>query len=198
MKTLIAMAAALLMGSAFAQETNGTTHMFEFSSTAMESGALKFLRNKTPGNDASNNVALDITLNYAYSLPTLQNLQLGGRLNYNKLDQKATNTEDYGLSALAYWNFRDANGKLDLTNSVFAKILLGYSWNHNYGSGGSSDEVSNLEVAVGKRWTMAKWGANHLVYSPEVAWNTTNSTTNSAAGYTNGLEIRFLQFSVFF
>jgi len=199
MKTIIALAAALTVGAAYAQ-TSGTghTHMFEFSSSTVEKGVLGFKQTKTPGNRSENTSEWNLGVNYAYSIPAMPAIQLGGRLNYLKDNSSSTDTENYGAAILAYWNFRDGNGALDLSNSLFAKVLVGMSWINRYGSSANNEELTNAEIALGKRMSLNRWGAAHLVYSPEIAWTTLNSTTNASTGYAQGLELRFLQFSVFF
>jgi hypothetical protein len=42
------------------------------------------------------------------------------------------------------------------------------------------------------------FGVKHISYTPEVALQTINSTTNDSLDYSQSLEFRFLQFSVFF
>jgi hypothetical protein len=197
MKTIIALGTALLlMGSAFAQEGGngaGYKHMFEFNADSVLKGALSFDKSKTPGKDADNDTQLDLNLNYAYALPTMPRLQLGGRLNYLKDTNSGGDIENYGLQVGAIWNHT-----ADLQNSLYASLYLGMLWNKEYGSDGGNDEVRVSTIAVGKRFAMDRWGIKHLTYSPEIALQNQNSTTGGDFEYTQSLQFRFLQFSVFF
>lgn len=197
MKTIFAMAAALLIsGSALAQDFGaGYRHMFEFNADSVLGGLFSFDKSKTPGKKADNDTELDLRLNYAYSLPSMPRIQLGGRLNYLKDTNTAGDIENWGFQVGAIWNH-----SADLQNSMYASLYLGMLWNRVYGSaaGNTMDEVRQSTIAIGKRFSMDRWGIKHLTYSPEIALQNENSTTGGNFEYQQSLQFRFLQFSVFF
>lgn len=202
MKTILALATALVMGtSAYAQESpldssSGSRHMFEFNADSVLQGILSFDKSKTKGGSADNDTQLELHLNYAYSLPTMPRLQLGGRVNYEKGTEGGRgDLEDYGLEVGAIVNWMS-----DLENSPYASLYLGMGWDNTYGNpaAGRKDEVLSSTLAVGKRFAMDEWGIKHLVYTPEIALENLNSTTGSALEYSQNIQVRFLQFAVFF
>jgi hypothetical protein len=192
MKTILALTTALLMSSSvFAQ----TTHMFEFNADSVLQGVLSFDKSKTRGNSADNDTQLGLNLNYAYSIPTMPRLQIGGRLNYEKGTEGGRGDfEDYSAQVGAIVNMWD-----DLRDSPYASLYVGYGWDNTYGvSEGRKDEVLTSTLAVGKRFALDRWGIKHLTYTPEIALQNMNSTTGSALEYSQNIQLRFLQFSVFF
>ncbi len=201
MKTIFAaVATALLMGSAFAQEgtspmasPSGSRHMFEFNADSILRGIISFDKSKTRGNSADNDTQLNLNLNYAYSLPTMPRLQLGGRMLYLKDVNSSGDVESYGAQVGAILNHT-----ADLENSAYASLYLGMLWDREYQTGGGNDETRIATAAVGKRFSMEPWGIKHLVYQPEVAFQAKNSTTSGSFDYSQDLQLRFLQFSVFF
>jgi len=200
MKTIIALGTALLlMGSAFAQDGMGSgagyKHMFEFNADSVLRGIFSFDKSKTPGNSADNDTQLDLRLNYAYALPEMPRIQLGGRVNYLKDTNTAGDIENYGFQVGGIWNHT-----ADLQNSMYASLYLGMLWNRVYGSaaGNTMDEVLQSTLAVGKRFSMDRWGIKHLTYTPEIALQNQNSTNGGNLEYSQSLQFRFLQFAVFF
>lgn len=205
MKTILALstATALMMGTvAYAQEgsspmasSSGTTHMFEFNAQSILSGIFAFSKSKTKGSDADNNTTLDFEFNYAYTLPQMPRLQLGGRVNYlSGTTAGRGDVEDYGAAIGAI-----LNSSTDLKNSAYVSLYWGLEWANTYGSGqGAHDEVGTTSLALGKRFSMEPWGIKHFTYTPEIAFVNEDSTTESALAYSQNLEFRFLQFSAFF
>ena len=204
MKTILAFTTALLIGAAaHAQEAtspmdsaSGSRHMFEFNADSILQGVLSFEKAKTRGSSADNDTQLDLSLNYAYSLPTMPRLQTGARINYEKGTEAGRgDLEDYDIQVGGIVNHTE-----DLKNSLYASLYLGFGWANTYGNGalGRRDEILTSTLAVGKRFAMEKWGINHLTYTPEVALENINSTTGSALEYSQNIQFRFLQFSVFF
>lgn len=200
MKTIIALGTALLlMSSAFAQDGMGAgagyKHMFEFNADSVLGGLFSFDKSKTPGKSADNDTELDLRLNYAYALPAMPRIQIGGRLNYLKDTNTAGDIENYGFQVGGIWNH-----SADLQNSIYASLYLGLLWNRVYGSaaGNTMDEVRQTTLAFGKRFAMDRWGVKHLTYSPEIALQNENSTNGGNFEYQQSLQFRFLQFSVFF
>lgn len=213
MKIIVALTTALLMGSAFAQmkssgpqgvtaqvdramaSSSGQSHMIEFNADALLDGVLSFTKSKTRGSSADNDMVLDLRLNYAYTVPTMPRLQLGGGVMYfSGTEAGRGDVEDYGFNVAAYLNHKE-----DLQNSAYVSLKWGIEWAHTYGGAGSgTDEVGTLQLAVGQRMDLSRWGIKHLTYTPEIAFVNQDSSTRSALEYSQNLEFRFLQFSVFF
>ncbi len=225
MKTFIALATVLLMGSAYAQSDydsdfdstpsdydssdsywgsdRGTgegssggsdQHMIESNVDSLVRGAYSFDKSKTRGSSADNDSQLDLVLNYAVKFK--DNWQGGVRLNYLKDTASAGDREDYGFQVGAFYNFSE-----NLMESMYLSLFTGLEWNNFYGSGTADDEVWKTTLAFGKRFGLARWNVAHLVYSPEIALVTANSTTGSEGSnleYSQSVQLRFLQFSLFF
>jgi hypothetical protein len=191
MKKLLALTTALLAGSAFAQTPR---HMIEFNADSSILGNLSFSRTKNAGGESDRRTNLNLDLNYAYSLQNMPRLQLGGNFLYNAGGNPGRgNFEDYFAQVGAWWNHRET-----LNDTLYIKALAGFGWANNYTRGTRKDEATMLTLAVGHRFPLARWGMNHLVYSPEIAFQNTNSTTGGDLEYSQDLQIRFLQFSVLF
>lgn len=217
MKTIVALGlgSALLIGSAHAQvrssgpqgaspmdtldravaSSSGSQHMFEFDADDLLNGVLSFGKSKSRGSSSSNSTNLDLRLNYAYTVPTMPRLQVGGGIAYSSGSTAGRGDfEDYGFNLAAY-----LNQKTDLQNSAYVSAKWGIEWAHTYGgSGRGKDEVGTLQLAVGQRMDLSRWGIKHLVYTPELAFVNKDSSTRSALEYSQSLELRFLQFSLFF
>lgn len=199
MKKIIAALSCLFVGSAFAQTSGGPTHMFEFNADSVLGGLVSLDKSKSRGKSADNDVQFDFNLNYAYSLPGMPALQLGGRVNYNKGTEGGRGDfEDYGLEVGAIYNFNPGMNALDLMNSTYVSLYLGYGWNNNYTSPRSKDEIRSATIAVGRRFALTPIGLNNVVWSPEIALENLNSTTGGQLEYSQNIQFRVLQFSVFF
>lgn len=202
MKKVLALAGALMMGSAFAQTTGsspldsstGSMHMFEFNADSVLRGLFSFDKSKTPGKSADNDLQTDLTLNYAYQLTTMPRLQLGGRFNYIRDTASVGDIENWGFQVGGI-----LNSSADLQNSYYASLYLGMQWNKDFGTGSGNihDEVLVSTLAFGKRFSMENMGIKHLTYTPEIALQNRNSTGGNL-DYSQSLQFRFLQFSVFF
>lgn len=173
--------------------STGSRHMFEFNADSVLGGLISFDKSKTKGNSEDNDTQLDLNLNYAYSLPMMPRLQLGGRVLYLKDVNSLGDQENYGAQIGAILNH-----KADLENSAYVSAYIGMLWNREYQRGGQNDETRIGTLALGKRFSMEPWGIKHLVYQPEVALQAKNSTTSGSFDYSQDLQLRFLQFSVFF
>lgn len=204
MKKILALTlATLTAGSVFAQSDApaGNTNvgsemnnMITFDADSVLNGSLNLTKSKTPRNSADNDTALKLNLNYFWASKWMQNLQYGGGLNYLKATNDAGDVENYGFDIGAIYNLSD-----DLTQSFYGKVLLGMDWNHKYsGKGQGDDEVFNTTFAFGKRFSLEHFGMRHLVYTPEIALTNANSTTGGNLEYSQAVELRFLQFAVFF
>ena len=202
MKFIAALSTVLLMGSAFAQSertlssSSGHSHMIEFNADTLLNGVISLGKSKTRGSSADNDLSANLRLNYAYALPTMPRLQLGGGLNYMSGPASGRgDAEDYGFNLAAYMN-----SSTDLANSFYGSIKWGIDWAHTYGgdNGNTKDEVGTLQLALGKRMSFAPWGIKHLTYTPEIAFVNQDSSTRSALEYNQAVEFRFLQFAVLF
>lgn len=214
-KTILAVATALLMTSAFADGSyrsgwfgnnrgtgmgtgqsasgGGDTHMIESNVDSLIRGAYSFDKTKTRGSSADNDSQADLVLNYAFKFH--DNWQLGTRLNYLKQTAQAGDIENYGFQIGAFYNFSE-----NLMQSFYISLFTGLEWQRTYGgaSGNPRDEIWKTTLAGGKRFTLARWNIAHLVYSPEIALVTANATTGTTVEYTQNIQLRFLQFSLFF
>ncbi len=203
MKALLILATVLTMGNfSYAQtmgvsplkSSTGTKHMFDFNADSVLRGVLSFGKSKLPGEDSDSDIQMDVRLNYAYQLDSMPQLQLGTRLDYLKDTASAGDIENWGIQIGGIWN-----QSTDLLNTMYASLYLGMLWNKEYGPGvGENDEVLYSTLALGRRYSMEKWGVKHLTYTPEIAFQNRNSTNGGDFSYTQSLELRFLQFSVFF
>lgn len=196
MKTIAAVATVLIAGSAYAQSDN---HMIEFDADSVLQGVFSFDKSNTRGGSTDNDTQLKLDLNYAYTLPQMRRLQVGGRLNYWKGTEGGRGEfEDYGADVGAYYNFWSPDSSLDLQNSAYVSAFVGLGWANNLDSGQRDDELLRSTFAIGKRFKLDRWGINHLVYNPEIAFQSENSTTGGALEYSQNVQLRFLQFSLFF
>jgi hypothetical protein len=81
---------------------------------------------------------------------------------------------------------------------MYLSLFTGLEWLQTYGNGNPRDEVWKTTFAFGKRFGLARWNVAHLVYSPEIALVTANSTKGTTVEYQQNVQLRFLQFSLFF
>lgn len=222
-KTILVIATALLVGTASAAPGNdyyGTDYsgddtwgdyyptstgtgasgggsdlnMIESNVESLIRGAYSFDKSKTRGKTSDNDSQLDLVLNYARKIGN--RWQIGTRLNYLKDTDTSGDTERYGFQVGGFFNFSD-----DLMDSYYVSLFTGWEWSNYYGSSTPRDEVWKTTLAGGKRFTLARWDVAHLVYSPELALVSQNSTTGSKGDnleYSQSIQIRFLQFSLFF
>lgn len=200
MKKILTLVAASLFGlSAYAQSANDPKHMINFQVDDLFLGSLNFDKAKVRGQESDNDTQVQLDLNYAYALPNLRNLQVGAKLNYEKGTESGRGDfEDYGGDIGAYWNFQFRGAELDLKNSMYVSAFVGYGWDNNYTAGNDDDEVFRTTAALGKRFSLNRWGLDYLTYTPEVALQSVNSKTGGQLEYSQSLQIRFLQFSVLF
>lgn len=201
--TILTLAMTFLIGLSSSQawaymkpSATGSGHMFEFNADSIIQGVLSFDKSKTRGSAADNDTTLNTDLNYAYSLENMPRIQLGGRVSYFKGAVAGRgDAEDYGVQVGIIGNHTN-----DLQNSYYASLYLGMDWANSYGSSTSSrrDEVLLSTIALGKRFSLQEMGIKHLTYTPEIALQNKSSTTGSSLEYSQNIQLRFLQFSVFF
>ena len=189
MKFFFLIMTSLLIGTAYAEETR---HMIEFNADSVLLAKYAFNKSKTRGRDADNDSQATLSGGYAYSLPSMPMLQIGGRGNYSKATV-SNDVENYGLQVGVIWNLNE-----DLTNSYYASLYAGMQWNQTYGNAQTRDENLISTLSAGKRFSLSRWGVKHLTYTPEVSLVNQNSTTGSNIEYRQSIELRVLQFSVFF
>ena len=174
----------------------GSLSMFEFNADSVLGGYFSLDQSKTRGSSADNDIELNLNLNYAYQLSSYRRMQLGWRFDYLKDTNSSGDIENWGLQVGAIYNNSD-----DLQNTMYASLYLGMGWDHSYGAasgGNSSTENMVSTIALGRRYSLDRMGVKHLTYSPEIALQNRNATTGGALEYSQSLQIRFLQFSVFF
>jgi hypothetical protein len=221
MKILLALSLSLMTGLAFAQnyqnnqynENNydntydeyqdgegaqrmelaqeGQRHMFEFNVDSAMRAAVSFDKIKTKGTSSDNNTNSDISFNYAYGVHRF--LQAGVRFNYFTGVKGSEDEEDLALSFGAILNSSE-----DFTNAGFVSLYVGGGWAQQFGDNSSRDDLRFATLAIGKRFPLDRWGIKHVTYTPEVALKMTNSTTDESIDYAQSLQLRILQFSVFF
>ena len=199
MKSILALATALFVGSAFAQNTDssssgsGRKHMIEFNADTSLLANWAFTKSKNRGQKADNDSEVSFSGGYAYSIPNMPRIQVGGRLIYAK-NNELTDSESYGAQVGVVYNHIE-----DLSNSIYASLYLGMRWDQIYSTAAKSrDENRVSTLAIGKRFDLKHWGIDHLTYSPEIALVNQNSTTESNVEYYQAVELRILQFSAFF
>lgn len=211
MKKILAVTLALATGSAFAGESifqgfnaqeqqegstsvpmadQGVRHMIEFDAQSIPKLILGFRRTKTPGNDASSGTDLNFGFNYAYGIHRF--LQAGVKFNYNNGLSGANDVERLYTSLGLI-----VNSNSDFTKAAYLSAFVGMGFDANYGSGNRED-VRTATLALGKRMPLDDLGVKHVVYSPEIALTNINSTNDDDFEYSQSLEFRLLQFSVFF
>lgn len=205
MKTILALVAALSVGTAFAQPVSGMVnveeqgakaekgqrHMIEFQADSVPSLIYSLEKVKVKGGDSDNESGSSFSFNYAYAIHP--NIQLGGKFNFFNGVFANNDVERMDLSVGGWFNFLGG----DLANSAYVSLLLGAGYAQTFGSNSSRDDLRLTTVAVGKRFGMGdRWGLNHLSWTPEIALVNENSTTNSTFNYRQATEFRVLQFSV--
>lgn len=199
MKTILAVALASLVAvPAFAQTaSNGTKHMIEFNSDSVLQSTLRLNKSKQAGASVNDDVEFDLSAGYARQLDSMPRLQLAGRVAYLKGEDQKTDIENYGFQVGAIWNHR-----ADLMDTLYASLYTGLTWNRSYGAGNIMTEFWNTNLAVGKRMPMTRFGMSHVVWSPELALVSSNATNaGNRPGkieYSQSIEFRLVQFSVFF
>lgn len=189
MKKILALSLVLGAGGVMAQ--TGTQHMLEFTPQTMESAVLSFDRIKTRGADADSGTNLDFDMNYAYKVHRL--IQAGVRFNYMSGLSGANQGESMSAQIGGIVNMME-----DFTNSPYASLFLGAGFEQKFGSAGSRDDLRLSTLAVGKRFNLERWGVKHVTYSPEIALQMIDSTNSESIDYSQSLQFRLLQFSVFF
>lgn len=168
--------------------------MFEFNADSVLNGLFSFNKSKIPGEEAKNNIQLNLNLNYAYQLMHFPDWQIGGRFIYLKDTATAGDIENLGLQGGLIYNLDQ-----DLKNSIYFSLYLGMLWNKEFGnSAGENEEVLISTLALGKRYSLKDWGVTHIIFSPEVAFQNSHATTGGDFSYEQNLEFRFLQFSLLF
>jgi|GEM_PF-1208312 hypothetical protein len=175
---------------------DGSLSMFEFNADSVLGGYFSLDQSKTRGSSVDNDIELNLNLNYAYQLSSYRRMQLGWRFDYLKDTNSSGDIENWGLQVGAIYN-----NSTDLQNTMYASLYLGMGWDHSYGAasgGNSSTENMISTIALGRRYSLDRMGVKHLTYSPEIALQNRNATTGGALEYSQSLQFRFLQFSVFF
>ena len=220
MKKIFALGLTLLTGSVFAQSygnpqykpfkqqamqeggagagsarvpaaAEGSQHMFEFNIDSIEAGALSFDKNKVKGSDADRESNLALSGNYAYGATAF--LQTAFRFEYFSGVENAVDQELLNLSVGGIWNFDQ-----DFTRTYYVSAYVGIGYAQQFGANNARDDLRFGSVSVGRRIPLDMFGIKHVVYSPELSLKMVNSTTDQNLDYSQSLQFKFLQFSVFF
>jgi len=176
------------------------SHMVEFSADSLLQTTLSFDRSKSRGSSGDDDTQLDLNLNYAYRIPSMNRFQAGTKISYNKgTEQSAGDFENYGLKVGGFLNFSSwyTPEAFDLLNSYYVSLFVGMDWSNNYSGGERKNEFMTSVLAYGKRFDLSHWKIAHLTYSPEIALENINSTMGKGLEYSQSIQFRLLQFSMF-
>jgi len=190
----------MFLVSTYAFASEHSSHMIEFNADSLLQTTLSFDRTKTRGQTGDDDTQLDLNLNYAYQLPQMDRLQVGSKVNYNKgTDSSAGDFENYGLKIGGFLNLSSwySSESLDLLNTYYVSFFLGMDWANNYSGGDRKNEFLTSVLAYGKRFDLSRWKIAHLTYSPEIALENINSTMGKGLEYSQSIQFRVLQFSMF-
>lgn len=209
MKTILALVAALSLGTAYAQNTGsgmggmmnvegqgakaekGQRHMIEFQADSVPRLIYSLERTKAKGTKGDNESGAELSFNYAYAIHP--NIQVGGKFNFFNGVFANNDVERMDISVGGWFNFLGG----DLANSAYLSLLLGTGYAQTFGANGGRDDLRLTTLALGKRFGMGeRWGVNNLSWTPEIALVSENSTTDSSFDYRQATEFRILQFSV--
>lgn len=209
MKKILALVAALSIGSAYAQTSGtggmggmmnvegqgqkaeqGQRHMIEFNTQALPSLVYSLTKDKAKGTSSNNDGDITLGFNYAYTIHP--NIQVGGRFNYMTGINGNNDTEQMDLQAGGWFNTKAG----DLQNSPYISALIGAGYAHTFGANGGRDDLIMGTVALGKRFSLERFGVQHVTWTPEVAFTNVNSTADESFDYRQATEFRLVQFSV--
>lgn len=168
----------------------GMRHMFEFNVDSVLSGAISFEKSKIKGSGADNDTKANLSFNYAYGIASF--LQVGTRFNYFSGIAGGSDLENFEISFGGILNTME-----DFTQSAYLSLYFGAGWAQDFG-GSTRDDLRLVTMALGKRLPLDRWGLKNVTYTPEIALKSVTSTNDSSLDYSQALELRFLQFSVFF
>lgn len=168
----------------------GVRHMFEFNVDSVLAGAFSFDKSKVRGSSPDNDTKANLSLNYAYGLASF--LQVGTRFNYFSGISGGSDVENFDISIGGI-----LNNKEDFTQTAYLSLYLGAGFAQDFGAT-TRDDLRFATLALGKRLPLSRWGLKNVTYTPEVAVQSISSTNDSGLDYSQSLEFRFLQFSVFF
>src|SRR5690606_14061895 len=102
MKKIFAFGAAFAMSSTMALAQD---HMFSFNADSILKGVLSLEKSKANCSSTIDTTQLDLELNYAYRVPTMPLLQVGGQGLYKKGSEPGRgDMEDWGLKVGAILN----------------------------------------------------------------------------------------------
>lgn len=207
MKKILAVGCAIISFSAFADfrrdtsfmqrmesyrtpASEGVRNMFEFNADSVLAASLAFDNSKVRGSDTTNDSRANISLNYAYGFSSLW--QVGARMNYFSGLSGSNDHENFDLSVGLILNSIE-----DFSQAAYASLYLGAGWAEEFGPN-TRDDLRFATLAVGKRFQLNNIGLKHLTYSPEIAFKNVASTNSKALDYSQSIQFRILQFSVFF
>jgi hypothetical protein len=215
MKTIFALVTALSLGSAYAQQggslegggyrssgglvdirdrqaqtEEGQRHMIEFTAESVPTLIYALERTKTKGTEGDNESGSSLSFNYAYTIHP--NVQVGGKFSFFNGVFANNDVERMDVQVGAWFNTKAG----DLFNSPYIAALVGTGYAQTFGERGGRDDLWLGSLALGKRFSMERWGVKHLTWTPEIAFVYENSTNDSNFDYRQATEFRVLQFSV--
>lgn len=187
MKLLALVVVMLLSMSAFAQK-----HMVEFNADSVTLGTFNFSNSKDRGQDSSENKIWALSGNYAHSVT--DHIQAGTQFSYTKFHTASSgHSENLEILVGGIYNL-----DTDFRKSFYASVYAGWEWGHSTKPNASTEDFVS-KFGLGKRIPLSMFNLENVTYSPEVAFKSTNSTkSSSTTEWTQDLQIKFLQFSVFF
>ncbi len=184
MKYIVLLLFVLSLGTAYGQQL----HMIEMSTNNAALGNLSY-NESGRGSSDSYSSSFYFAGNYAYTIAP--RVQLGMRGNYSKFNSSSSDSEAYGVSVGAIYNFDDK-----LTEAFYASVYAGFDWYNYYGTGNSRTESKMGMISLGKRFHLGNIGMATVTYSPEISFKRSEQTDYTY--HNNNYAIRFLQFSAFF
>jgi hypothetical protein len=187
MKLLFAALMLVSSLSAFAQK-----HMVQIGTDNTTIGNLSWQSEKTRGSNSEEQKAYYVFANYAMTLT--DHLQAGAKVELSKFTFGDSASNTLGLQVGGIYNLNT-----DFRKSLYASLYVGWDWGHEVDDDfeDSRTEAFSSTLAVGQRFPLTFISEN-VTYSPEIAYVTTNPTKSSDTEWTQSLEFRILQFSVFF
>jgi hypothetical protein len=168
----------------------GVRNMFEFNADSILAASLAFDNSKVQGSDAKNDSRANVSLNYAMGVTSM--IQLGARVNYFSGLSGSNDHENFDFSVGGILNTEE-----DFAQASYLSLYVGAGWAEEFGPN-TRDDLRFATLAVGKRFKLDQMGIKHVTYSPEIAVKNVSSTTGRALDYSQSLQFRILQFSVFY
>lgn len=187
MKLLFAALTLVMSLSAFAQK-----HMVQIGTDNTTIGNLSWESEKTRGSNSSESKAAYAFANYAMTVTS--NLQAGVKGEIFNVSSDGSSSDSFGLQVGGIYNL-----DTDLKKSLYASLYVGWEWGNQVDDTFEDERTEEFSstLAVGKRFPLSFINEN-VTYSPEIAYVSKNPTKTSGTEWTQSLEFRIIQFSIFF